>query len=140
MRIVKRQELCTLPEGTLSAEYGNGSPREWSIFYGAIVYDGAVKDFWERGISVIGFDDPGQLLDRQDAMKEGAAFPVNPTVSREGFYDDSIEYLVYEHADIVSILADVTKAYPGAAEEALGHPFGWAQTEADRREAEEQAS
>ena len=142
MRIVKRQELCNLPPGTLymnvytSPGSAGFSTRGLSVFCAAWreADDGPAFDFVQRSIDTVEASDTADYFDQEQALLDGESRPVQSSMSREGMHDDEAQYLVFEYADIVSILADATTGYPGAAEKAVGLPLGWAQDEADRAE------
>lgn len=139
MRIVKRQELMTLPVGTLymnvytSAGSSGFTTRGLAVFGGALYeVDGRAYDFTERDVASAAADDYGQQSERTTGLLAGSSYPVNPSYGRDGMFEDDDQYLVYEDADIESILTDVLKAYPGVAAAADARPFGDPQEQADR--------
>lgn len=107
MRIVTKAELRKMPVGTLFADY-YGEDQAWpqgptSIFLGDIE---GMSDFLECGISSPENDGSDHLVEREDEMcKEGAAYPVDLGCSREGYYDDTMRYLVWDVADVAAIVA-----------------------------------
>lgn len=103
MKIVSKAELRKMPVGTLYVEYREG---HWpdgpdSIFLGDIEY---MSDFLECGIGSPESNGSSQMFDRQDEMdKAGAQYPVSLACGREGYYDDSMRYLVWDEADVREI-------------------------------------
>ncbi|MGX7727580.1 hypothetical protein [Rhodococcus sp. 5G237] len=113
MRIVNRSELLTLPAGTLIAEVENtdsytGTLGQLMIFGGKY----SENDFLIRTIDdpyASGSEDSWDR--RHDMLENGTSYPVNPYYGREGcFEDDSQKFLVYEAADIASIIAHIAPA------------------------------
>lgn len=99
MRIVKRQELMTLPAGTLFAElrqpwvFG-----ELQLKGSTIQWDGANRDFWVLQLAWIEED----CVDLQfEAMlaDSSVSTPAETVWGRYGLYDDDQAFLVYEPAD-----------------------------------------
>lgn len=105
MKIVSRAELIQMPVGTLFAEAfhaGNYGPLQ--IFGGY----GCGPDFTERSITSPQSDDTEEYLDRvEDMFNNGTSYPVNVDYGREGLFDDTLKYLVYEPSDIASIIAAI---------------------------------
>lgn len=138
MRIVKRQELMGMPNGTLfSHVYMREGYAEWvdgglEVFGGALYEaDGRAYDFASRSVDTHQSVDSGDHWQRHDDLIRGASYPVNADYGREGEFDDEARYLVYEQADIECILTDVLKAYPGADVVANGRRFAQGQDESD---------
>ncbi|WP_280465624.1 hypothetical protein [Nocardia brasiliensis] len=104
MRIVTKAELKTLPVGTLFADYHDN---HWpdgpeSVFLGDIGY---IDDFWYFSINTPRNNGSSQLFDRELEMQEsGTAYPVDLVCAREGLYDDTTRYLVWEEADVREIV------------------------------------
>lgn len=138
MRIVKRQELMSMPKGTLFTDvylrdgYAEWVDGGWEVFGGALrEADGRAWDFISRSIDTHQSDSSVEHWQRHEDLINGASYPVNTDYGREGMFDDDAQYLVYEQADIECILADVLKAYPGADVVANGRRFAQGQDEAD---------
>lgn len=138
MRIVKRQELMSMPKGTLFTNvYLRDGYAEWldgglEVFGGALYgVDGRAYDFASRSIGTFQSDSSDEHWQRHDDLLNGASYPVNTDYGREGMFDDDAQYLVYEQADVECILSDVLKAYPGADVVANGRRFAQGQEEAD---------
>ena len=102
MRIVSRAELLDMPRGTLFAQAsGAGVYGELCIFGGPFG-----PDFTERSITGCQSDGSDDQWEREEAMWDsGASYPVNEDFGREGYFDHSMRYVVYEAADIASIVA-----------------------------------
>lgn len=104
MRIVTRQQLLEMPRGTLFAEAFD------PCNYGPLCIFGGEfgPDFTERSITACESDGSEQYIERSQEMWEtGASYPVNTDYGREGMFDDSMRYLVYEPADIESIISEL---------------------------------
>jgi len=103
MRLVKRQELMTLPPGTLFAELFE----PWSFgqlaIKGETWIDGDKNfDFLEIGLGAVASDSTEQYCERLGEMLADStvSYPAESDYGREGLYDDNIVYLVYEPADV----------------------------------------
>lgn len=129
MRLVKRQELMTLPAGTLFAEL----QQEW-VFHGLQLKgetyadaQGRNIDFMVKQLDWVDAYDCGEACQRLDEMKANPAVshPIETAYGRHGLYDDDQVYLVYEPADTARLIAELT---PGPrAPFAVGGPLpeGW---------------
>jgi hypothetical protein len=110
MRLVKRQELMTLPAGTLFCEMH----QEW-VFGGlqlkgdTIASNGRNIDFWVRQIDWPDADDTGMAIDRLEEMAKDSAvsYPVESAYGRHGLYDDDRLYLAYESADTAALITEL---------------------------------
>lgn len=106
MRIVSKAELRKMPPGTLYAEYEKG--RRWpqgpeNIFLGDIDY---MSDFHCTGLGSPESSGSDEMFGHQHQMEEsGAEYPVDLACGREGLYDDSTRYLVWDVADVAAIVA-----------------------------------
>lgn len=106
MKIVSKAELRKMPPGTLYAEYVKG--RAWpqgptDIFLGDIDY---ISDFNCTDLGSPDASSSDEMLDRELEMDErGAEYPVDLCPGREGLYDDSLRYLVWDEADVAAIVA-----------------------------------
>lgn len=104
MRIVTKAELRKMPVGTLFADYHADRWPEGpeSIFLGDLDY---ISDF--QYCSIDGPQNAGssQLFEREREMDtEGTAYPVDLSCAREGYYDDTTRYLVWDEADVAAIV------------------------------------
>ncbi|MEU9515906.1 hypothetical protein [Micromonospora sp. NPDC048169] len=106
MKIVSKAELRKMPPGTLYAEYVEG--RAWpqgptDIFLRDIDY---ISDFNCTGIGSPEASGTVEMFDRELEMDEhGAEYPVDLCPGREGLYDDSLRYLVWDEADVAAIVS-----------------------------------
>ncbi|WP_280247304.1 hypothetical protein [Nocardia abscessus] len=105
-----RAELITQPPGTLYAEArGPGQ-------YGELLILGSAHggpDFMCRTLDVDAHDS-GESFARDESMwKDGASFPINEAYQRDGMFNDTARYLVYEPADIASVIAGLNSALKG---------------------------
>lgn len=109
MRLVKRQELMTLPAGTLFA------PLHQPWVFGDLELKGDTlqhnrtgenQDFWVLSLAWPEADDAGMAFDRLNAMAENPAvsYPPEYVYGRHGLYDDDRLYLVYEPADVEKLI------------------------------------
>lgn len=113
MRIVKRQELMDLPEGTLFAEM----LQPWvfgqlSIKGESFGWDGRNQDFFELGLAWVDGSGTEECVARLDEMLADStvSYPAESAYGREGLFDDDRAYLVYEKADVdhlIRLLAGV---------------------------------
>ncbi|MFE4714802.1 hypothetical protein ACFRAM_28570 [Paenibacillus sp. NPDC056722] len=94
-----------MPIGTLYAEFHEG--QGWpagpdSIFLGN---NDHINDFYCTGIGTPEASSSHELFERERQMDQaGAAFPVDLATDREGLYDDSLRYLVWDIADVAAIV------------------------------------
>lgn len=104
MRIVSRRELMAMEPGVLYAElFGDGQYGELCIYGGS-----SGNDFTERCIINPESGSSEELWQRQDDMlANGTSYPVEAHYGRDGMFDDDARYLVYDAADIVSIVQDL---------------------------------
>lgn len=109
MRLVKRQELMTLPKGTLFAEL----QQQWVFGDVEIKGDtcldnrtGENCDFWVLTLAWPEADDTGQAIDRLEQMAANptVSYPPGYVYARHGLYDDDRPYLVYEKADVDNLM------------------------------------
>ncbi|WVX88742.1 hypothetical protein SEA_BIRDSONG_91 [Gordonia phage Birdsong] len=108
MKIVTRQQLMAMPAGVLFAE-----ARSPFVYGDLQIYGGKFgdNDFLTRSL-VHESEDSGEFMDRGTEMWEhGTSYPVEAHYGRDGVFDDTIRYVVWEAADLKSILADI---YPAA--------------------------
>lgn len=108
MKIVSRKELLTLKPGHLIAE--------WNDKYGVgrlMIFGGkfSENDFLTRSITTPHASGSNEMFDREIDMREnGTSYPVNPHYGRDGLFEEEQKYLVYEVADIASIVAHIAPA------------------------------
>lgn len=102
MRIISKQNLMKLPEGTLFSRYKR------SFFDGLYIFSGSFgmpNDFFEVCISepwLQDCDGPADFFPLLDKMHEGAASATVDldTVSRESTHDDELFYAIWEKEDL----------------------------------------
>jgi hypothetical protein len=103
---VSKAELKALPKGTPFAQYLGGRapwPGSFDILVGADEY---IDDFYYRSTNCPDADSSEEMWDRQREMVEsGAAYPVELSIGREGYYDPDTRYLVWEPDDVRRIVA-----------------------------------
>lgn len=106
MRIVSRAELVAMPSGVLFAEaFSCGKYGDLCIYseYGG-------PDFLQRPIEWVESSESEDMWDREkDMWDNGTSYPVNTDYGREGYFDDTMKYLVYEPEDIASIFGELTE-------------------------------
>lgn len=110
MRLVRRQELMTLPAGTLFCEL----LEEW-VFHGLQLkgdtfgVNGDNVDFFTKSLDWPAAYDCGEACSRLDEMKADPAvsYPIEDAYGRHGLYDDERLYLVYERADTEALIAEL---------------------------------
>lgn len=109
MKIYRLNEFLKLPEGTVfcrGKEWVFGSP---SIKGESL--DNGTGDFWARSLDWIDANSSGEAFDRLDEMLEkGASYPLVTCESRDGMLDKEALFLVYEKADLESLIKDLQKA------------------------------
>lgn len=116
MRIVNRQTFLALPAGTVYSEYDPAILRGLMI-KGRTIYgltgsasEGVPIDHYEQDILQVARpdDDPNaqefETLDRAHRMNQPFAMDLS-CECREGLYDDTTLYAVYERADVAQLIA-----------------------------------
>ncbi len=111
MRIYNRTEFMKLPEGTL---YAKGQP--W--YFGdicvkgeTVVWDGVNGDWYVHSFNWVDSDDTGVAIDRLNEMKDnGASYPMQDSICRDGMFDNDDLFLVYEQDDLERLKGFVDRA------------------------------
>ncbi len=114
MKLINRYELMNLPSGTLYCTLNEPWVfGDMCIKGDTINVDGRNIDFGERGIQWVDADDSEEAVNRLDTMLEDSnrSYLVEQDYGREGMFDDNQVYMVYDGADIKSILDDLRNAY-----------------------------
>jgi hypothetical protein len=117
MRIVSQAELKAMPPGTLYAEYSAG--RGWpdgptDIFVGD---NEGMNDFFLKSLGSPASSGSGNLFARQHEMDEkGTSYPIGLETDREGLYDDTLRYVIWEAADVAAIIAHLSWLENGQGE------------------------
>jgi len=105
MRLVKKVEFLTLPEGTLFARL----QQKW-VFTELSIKSQSLPpdDFWEipTGWIDAGFNELEEML-----ADSSVSYPAEDTIQREGLYDDDSVYLVYEKDDVDKLIERLRAAY-----------------------------
>lgn len=94
MKIYSRAEFMKLPEGTvfIKEDLFRVKGETWDV------------DFIYRSLIDIESHDSNQLFDRLEEMeKKGTSYPINKDYSRDGMFDDSDLFLVFEKDDLLEI-------------------------------------
>jgi hypothetical protein len=111
VKIVSKAELMQMPKGTPFADYPESLRVPWPegpemILYGPVLYgDDEPRDFFFTTISSPEAHDTGEMIEREDRMvQRGASFPVDLVIQREGLYDATRRYLVWEPDDVRRII------------------------------------
>jgi len=105
VKLLNRAEFLAMPENTLFSDYDNGDIQGLNIkgeslsndfCYGDIVF--SVKNNGDDVFEVI------------DDMEQGKSFPVDlDCYAREGLFDNSLQYVVWENDDIKALIDKLTK-------------------------------
>lgn len=109
MRLVKKPEFLSLPEGTLFA------PMQQQWVFGDLSIKGESlppDDFWEIpfGWPDDAFEGGRCKLDEMMA-DSSVSYPANDTIQREGLYDPHSVYLVYEKNDVDRLIGRLKEGY-----------------------------
>lgn len=101
MRLVDRKAFLILPSGTFYVKAGT----RWSFGGLCIKGDNAGdNDWWEMDPAGIASDDSGQWLDRLDEMwRDGASYPMQDAVCRDGLYEEKALFLIFERDDLLRL-------------------------------------
>ncbi len=107
MRIVSKAELMRMPKGTLFADYrDNYWPDGPTMIFDSVAWsDEQSSDFYFTLFDGPDANDSGEQFDRQIGMAErGESYPVGLVPQREGLYEESSRYLVWEPEDVARII------------------------------------
>ena len=114
MRLVKRNEFLELPVGTLYCVL----EEPWifgslEVKGDTIDHNGKLVDFYSRALTWVDAEDSIQAILRLEGMlaDSNVSFPVEQAFGREGMFDEHVVYLVYESADVKTLLNDLLGAY-----------------------------
>lgn len=101
MRIYRRAEFMKLPEGTV---FCKGKP--WAFEDLCVKGETIPNNFYARGLQWVDAHDSGEAFDRlEEMLAEGASYPLETAEMRDGCFNDEDLFLVYEKADLVSLIA-----------------------------------
>lgn len=113
MKIYNRTEFMKLPEGTIFT-----SGHDYCFTDLMIKGETWEVDFLESSLISIEYENSHYSNSMFDLMgKEGASEPINTSFGREGLFDDTILYMVYEKADLEYIISKCVMAI-----RAIDHP------------------
>lgn len=112
MRVVTRQELMSLPNGTIYHECEPCVFRDMTVKRDTIQAGGADRfDWWETSIPVLVQEPQANQPEAFVAMWDGGSKAVDlETAGREALFDDKLRYAVWEHADLVALAGVVQRA------------------------------
>lgn len=101
MRVYNRTDFLKLPEGTL---YCAGEP--WAFGELSVKADTLeCNDFVCRGLQWIESGGTAESMERLDEMlATGASYGLQESYGRDGGFDDTEIYLVYENADLDKLI------------------------------------
>lgn len=103
MKIVDRETFLSLPSGTVYAKI----PKRWIVQDLCVKYDSLSNDWYYMSFDWVDAHDSGQAGQRMDEMEQGASYPVQKSITRDGLYDDTDQFLIYEEADIRFIVSQL---------------------------------
>lgn len=100
MKILNREQFLAMPEGTM---FCKGTP--WAFGSMSIKHETtSYGDFYFRTFEGIEFHDSGQLFDRYQAMlDDGASYPLETSVGRDGLDEADALFLVFETDDLLEL-------------------------------------
>lgn len=109
MKIVNRKTFLGLPKGTVYAKI----PERWIVQDLCVKYDSYDNDWLYMSFDWVDADNSGEASDRLDKMEHGKSYPVNKSLSRDGLFDESDMFLIYEEHDINFIVKELKGAQLG---------------------------
>lgn len=109
MRLVKKSEFLSLPEGTLFARL----QERWVFDELSIKGDSlSSDDFWKIPLGWPDDAFEGGICKLDEMLADpSVSYSANDTIQREGIYDSDSVYLVYEQNDIDNLVERLKKAY-----------------------------
>lgn len=100
MRVVDRKTFLELPEGTV---YCKGE--EWSFDGLTFKFETCgTNDWWSMDPAWVDGKDPIECVDRLEEMKnDGASYPMQISIGRDGCFDKDAMFLVFEREDLLKL-------------------------------------
>jgi hypothetical protein len=106
MRIYTRAAFLALPAGTLYCKC-----RPWVFEELCVKEDSWPNDFVFVNLQTIDSSSSEESTDRLDRMlEEGVSFPLNNATQRDGCFDETDLFLVYEQADLKALMTHCLRA------------------------------
>jgi hypothetical protein len=101
MRIVDRKTFLAMPAGTAFRQAS--APFAWRdmMVKGETLMHSETGDWYELALDEIENDGSAQLGDRLfEMLNDGASYPLEPSLGRDGLFDRKAIFLVYEKDDL----------------------------------------
>jgi hypothetical protein len=106
MRVVDRKTFLTLPEGTIFCK-----GVQWAFESLCIKGESLGNDWLDLDPTWVGAKDGGEASERLDEMLVfGASYPMEEAYGRDGCFDDSDVFLVFERDDLVKLREHLDRA------------------------------
>lgn len=105
MKLLNRTEFLEMPENTLFSNYDNGNIEGLNI-----KGESLSNDFCYGDIIFSVENNGNDLFYVIDEIERGKSFPVDlNSYAREGLFDDSLQYIVWENDDIKALISKLNK-------------------------------
>ena len=106
MKIVDREQFLKMPQGTVYAKV----PSKWIVEDLCVKHESTnYNDWYYMSFSWVDADDSGDAIDRLDEMADnGASYPVQNSIARDGLMELDSNFLIYEKADIDFIVSQIS--------------------------------
>lgn len=104
MRLVDRKTFLAMPGGTVYAKV----PKKWIVDDLSVKYKSTdYNDWYYTSFSWVAAKDSGEAVDRLELMDANpkTSFPVEDAISRDGLFEETDKFLIYEAADIDLIIS-----------------------------------
>ena len=109
MRIVNWKEFVELPAGTLFyADVGGRNDFDWGSFSikrdTCFLDDGHAFDYFEQPLDEVDHNDSNEFWELLEDMKEnGASYQLSDACGRNGMFDQTGIYLIFEKPDLLML-------------------------------------
>lgn len=101
MKIHDRDQFLKLPKGTV---YCKGRPYAFGDI--TIKHESLENDWYEQTFNWIDAESSTEAFDRLYEMHDnGASYPMQDSVTRDGCFDDKEMFLVFEKEDVIKLIS-----------------------------------
>jgi len=105
MKLLNRTEFLAMPENTLYSDYDSGN------IEGLYIKDESLNnDFCYVDIVFSVKNNGDNIFEVIGDMEQGKSFPVDlDSYEREGLFDDSLQYVIWENEDVKALIEKLNK-------------------------------
>lgn len=104
MKIINRKAFLAMPEGTVYAKI----PKRWIVDDLCVKYDSLANDWFYMSFDWVDAENSVEASQRMNQMEQGSSYPIQKSITRDGLFDETDQFLIYEKNDIDFIIAELT--------------------------------